>query len=102
MVYCRSLGQNFCTDDGVLSDIVTAARVTTADVVIEVGPGTGNLTRHLLSTNAQITAIEKDDILVERLREQFQQVWRKGSLTCGKHTAVNNHTLCTLTGLAVA
>eukprot|EP00878_Enallax_costatus_P015782 GHUV01016538.1.p1 GENE.GHUV01016538.1~~GHUV01016538.1.p1 ORF type:complete len:339 (+),score=127.36 GHUV01016538.1:531-1547(+) len=70
---CRSLGQNFCTDDNILSDIVTAARVTAADAVIEVGPGTGNLTRHLLVTNAQIIAVEKDDTLIERLREQFQQ-----------------------------
>jgi 16S rRNA A1518/A1519 N6-dimethyltransferase RsmA/KsgA/DIM1 with predicted DNA glycosylase/AP lyase activity len=70
----RSLGQNFCTDDNILSDIVTAARVTPSDVVIEVGPGTGNLTRHLLATRARVLAVEKDDTLIERLREEFKQV----------------------------
>eukprot|EP00882_Tetradesmus_deserticola_P015300 GHRQ01016297.1.p2 GENE.GHRQ01016297.1~~GHRQ01016297.1.p2 ORF type:complete len:118 (+),score=13.97 GHRQ01016297.1:552-905(+) len=71
---CRSLGQNFCTDDTILSDIVTAARVTASDVVVEVGPGTGNLTRHLLATRARVLAVEKDDTLIERLRDEFKEV----------------------------
>lgn len=70
----KSLGQNFCTDDQILADIVTAARVAPSDVVIEVGPGTGNLTRHLLATRARVLAVEKDDTLIERLREEFKQV----------------------------
>lgn len=72
--HCRSLGQNFCTDDNILSDIVTAARLTAADAVIEVGPGTGNLTRHLLATKAQVVAVEKDDVLIHKLREEFKEV----------------------------
>eukprot|EP00879_Flechtneria_rotunda_P011680 GHRR01012200.1.p1 GENE.GHRR01012200.1~~GHRR01012200.1.p1 ORF type:complete len:354 (+),score=130.94 GHRR01012200.1:86-1147(+) len=70
----KSLGQNFCTDDNILADIVTAARVTPSDVVIEVGPGTGNLTRHLIATQAPVLAIEKDDTLIESLREEFKEV----------------------------
>ncbi|KAF8073058.1 celI [Scenedesmus sp. PABB004] len=70
----KSLGQNFCTDDAVLSDIVTAARVGAGDAVIEVGPGTGNLTRHLLAAAGRVVAVEKDDTLVERLREEFAAV----------------------------
>eukprot|EP00882_Tetradesmus_deserticola_P033439 GHRQ01038203.1.p2 GENE.GHRQ01038203.1~~GHRQ01038203.1.p2 ORF type:complete len:157 (+),score=54.54 GHRQ01038203.1:233-703(+) len=70
----KSLGQNFCTDDTILSDIVTAARVTASDVVVEVGPGTGNLTRHLLATRARVLAVEKDDTLIERLRDEFKEV----------------------------
>jgi 16S rRNA A1518/A1519 N6-dimethyltransferase RsmA/KsgA/DIM1 with predicted DNA glycosylase/AP lyase activity len=42
--------------------------------VIEIGPGTGNLTRHLLATNAHVLAVEKDDVLVERLRDELKQV----------------------------
>lgn len=67
----KSLGQNFCTDDAVLADIVAAARVSPGEPVIEVGPGTGNLTRHLLAANARVLAVEKDDALVERLRGEF-------------------------------
>lgn len=69
----KSLGQNFCTDDRVLANIVAAARVAAGDAVIEVGPGTGNLTRHLLSTQAHVLAVEKDDTLIERLRDEFKQ-----------------------------
>jgi 16S rRNA A1518/A1519 N6-dimethyltransferase RsmA/KsgA/DIM1 with predicted DNA glycosylase/AP lyase activity len=53
---------------------VAAARVSPADAVIEVGPGTGNLTVHLLATQAQVLAVEKDDTLFARLGEEFKQV----------------------------
>lgn len=42
--------------------------------MIEVGPGTGNLTRHLLAQKARVLAVEKDDTLIERLRDEFKQV----------------------------
>jgi len=67
----RSLGQNFLTDEAILAQIVAAAGVTANDVVLEVGPGTGNLTRFLVATGAQVIAVEKDDTLVERLRQEF-------------------------------
>lgn len=63
----RSLGQNFLTDDVILADIVSASGIKSGDLVIEVGPGTGNLTRHLLAAGARITAVEKDDTLVRHV-----------------------------------
>lgn len=42
--------------------------------MIEVGPGTGNLTRHLLAQKARVLAVEKDDTLIKRLRDEFKQV----------------------------
>jgi 16S rRNA (adenine1518-N6/adenine1519-N6)-dimethyltransferase len=71
---CRSLGQNFLTDDTILADIVAASRITSNDLVLEVGPGTGNLTRHLVATGALVTAVEKDDTLYDKLQVQFAQV----------------------------
>ncbi|GIL52847.1 hypothetical protein Vafri_8614 [Volvox africanus] len=70
----RSLGQNFLTDDGVLQDIVVAAGVGPGDLVLEVGPGTGNLTKHLLAAGAHVTAVEKDDTLYGRLQEEYRNV----------------------------
>lgn len=67
----RSLGQNFLTDERILADIVAAAAVGPGDLVIEVGPGTGNLTRFLVASGASVVAVEKDDTLIERLREEF-------------------------------
>jgi 16S rRNA (adenine1518-N6/adenine1519-N6)-dimethyltransferase len=39
-----------------------------------VGPGTGNLTKHLLERGASVTAVEKDDTLFARLQKQYGQV----------------------------
>ena len=51
----------------VLQRIVRESGVQAGDAVIEVGPGTGNLTRHLLAAGARVTAIEKDRRLFEEL-----------------------------------
>jgi len=40
----------------------------------QVGPGTGNLTKHLLARGAHVTSIEKDDVLFSRLSEEYAQV----------------------------
>lgn len=73
-VLSRSLGQNFLTDDTILRNIVMAARVKAGDVVMEIGPGTGNLTKHLLQSGALVTAVEKDDTLYARLTEEYKEV----------------------------
>ena len=40
----------------------------------QIGPGTGNLTKHLLQRGALVTAVEKDDTLYERLVEEYKDV----------------------------
>ena len=69
----RSMGQNYVTKDEVLAAIVRAAGVKPGETVLEIGPGTGNLTKHLLLSGAQVIAIEKDDVLIEQLREEFKE-----------------------------
>lgn len=46
-------------------------RLTPQDTVLEIGPGTGNLTKELLRTGAKVVAVEKDTALVETLRARF-------------------------------
>ena len=41
---------------------------------MQIGPGTGNLTKHLLSRGAIVTAVEKDDTLYARLLEEYKDV----------------------------
>lgn len=53
-------GQNFLVDDEVLTSIVDAAGITPDDVVVEIGPGIGNLTRELLARSKFVLSIEKD------------------------------------------
>ncbi|MDT0179388.1 16S rRNA (adenine(1518)-N(6)/adenine(1519)-N(6))-dimethyltransferase RsmA [Microbacterium sp. ARD31] len=63
----KKLGQNFVVDANTVRKIVTAARVTPADRVVEVGPGLGSLTLAILETGAPVTAVEIDHRLAERL-----------------------------------
>ncbi|HXE42516.1 MAG TPA: rRNA adenine N-6-methyltransferase family protein, partial [Candidatus Baltobacteraceae bacterium] len=67
----KSLGQNFLHDENQLRKIVEAAELTKADKVLEIGPGLGPLTELLLESASEVLAIEKDERLVEVLRERF-------------------------------
>lgn len=68
----KSLGQNFLSDPAILDSIVDAAAVTKADVVLEVGPGTGNLTRPLAARAGRLVCIELDRDLAKVCRETFE------------------------------
>jgi 16S rRNA (adenine1518-N6/adenine1519-N6)-dimethyltransferase len=67
----RVKGQHFLRDERVLQRIVEYAQVGEKDIVLEIGAGTGNLTRALASKAKQVYAIELDKKLASNLREQF-------------------------------
>lgn len=67
----KYLGQNFLKDELVIEQILFVARVEAGDHVLEIGPGTGILTRALAETGAKLTAIEFDHDLIDHLNEQF-------------------------------
>jgi len=67
----KSLGQNFLINAGVLKKIVSAAELNKDDIVLEIGPGTGNLTKLLSERASRVFAIEKDHRLIEELQEKF-------------------------------
>ncbi len=67
----KHLGQNFLKDELVIEQILFASRVKGGDRVLEIGPGTGILTKALAATGAKVTAIEFDHDLIEHLNEQF-------------------------------
>ncbi len=64
-------GQHFLNDRGLLDEIVTAAEVGAGDRVVEVGVGTGNLTRAILATGASVTGVELDAALASKVETQF-------------------------------
>ena len=69
----KSLGQNFLTDKNIIKSIVDIGFITDNDVILEVGPGTGNLTEFIFEKNPkQIYAIEKDYNLVNFLNKKFE------------------------------
>jgi 16S rRNA (adenine1518-N6/adenine1519-N6)-dimethyltransferase len=64
----KSLGQHFLVDDYALSQILSAYEVAPADVIIEVGPGLGKLTKELAKQAAKVIAVEIDGRLVSILK----------------------------------
>ena len=70
----KSLGQNFLKDKNIIDIIVNSADVKKNDIILEVGPGTGNLTERILSKSPKkIFAIEKDKFLAKKLHEKFNE-----------------------------
>lgn len=68
----KHLGQNFLKNNDTLNLIVETANIISNDLIIEVGPGKGVLTKELVKRARQVIAIEKDHELLPWLRETFQ------------------------------
>jgi 16S rRNA (adenine1518-N6/adenine1519-N6)-dimethyltransferase len=72
----RRLGQHFLARKEILERIAEAACPEPPEVVVEIGPGRGALTSHLLARSARVIAIEIDPVLVQYLRAKFRDVPR--------------------------
>ena len=69
----KSLGQNFLIDNNILKKI-SKLREINKNNIIEIGPGTGNLTNEILKLNPKkLILIEKDSKLYSQLSENFKQ-----------------------------
>ena len=67
----KSLGQNFLIDKNILKKITNTTKITDK-VVLEIGPGTGNLTNYILKKNPKkLYVIEKDNRLASDLHNKF-------------------------------
>ena len=69
----KSLGQHLLVSEGVLADIVEAAALSDDDLVVEVGPGTGLLTKKLLEAAGHVVAVEIDAGMVEQARTMLTE-----------------------------
>ena len=67
----KSLGQNFLVDDEAVNGIVEAANVSKDDLIIEIGPGLGTLTKELLERAGKVICIELDKRMIEILQDRF-------------------------------
>lgn len=68
----KSLGQHFLNNPRIPKHMADAAALEKRDIVLEIGPGTGVLTRELLARSATVIAIEADIRAVESLKETFK------------------------------
>ncbi|HON06764.1 MAG TPA: 16S rRNA (adenine(1518)-N(6)/adenine(1519)-N(6))-dimethyltransferase RsmA [Verrucomicrobiota bacterium] len=67
----KSLGQNFLYDVNQIHKIVSSADIQKDDNVLEIGPGLGPLTEHLIPRARLVMAVEKDRRLAELLKQRF-------------------------------
>lgn len=69
----KYLGQNFLIDEESLNNIVLTAKINKNDIILEIGPGIGNLTKKILETEPKkLIAIEKDKNFCEILKKEFK------------------------------
>ena len=66
--HAKALGQNFLSDEQILSDIVAVSGVTPEDAVFEVGAGMGDLSFFLAQSCRQLLSVEVDDRLLPFLK----------------------------------
>ena len=69
----KLLGQNFLKCRWVVDTLVGAANITKEDTILEIGPGTGTLTRDLAKLAKKVIAVEKDQKLAENLSERLKK-----------------------------
>jgi 16S rRNA (adenine1518-N6/adenine1519-N6)-dimethyltransferase len=67
----RSLGQNFLVDPHYQQRIISAVQPRAGEMLVEIGPGHGALTAHLVASGAQVLAVELDYELIPLLQQRF-------------------------------
>ena len=67
----KSLGQNFLIDENVVEKIIGGSDVNNNDLIIEIGPGLGTLTKFLLEKANKVISIELDKKMIKILEDRF-------------------------------
>ena len=82
----KSLGQNFLNDKKILTQIVETGKIKKKDIILEIGPGTGNLTNEILKKSPKkLLVVEKDNNLSNFLKKKYEfkiDVINKDILNC--------------------
>lgn len=67
----KRLGQNFLVEDKAVNNIIESSQITEKDLIIEIGPGLGTLTKELLEKAKKVICIELDTRMITILKERF-------------------------------
>lgn len=68
----KALGQNFLINANVIENIVESSNIKREDLVIEIGPGLGTLTKYLLEKAGRVICVELDKRMIEILKDRFK------------------------------
>lgn len=69
----KNLGQNFLINTEVIEKIVNSSEITEEDIIIEIGPGLGTLTKYLLEKSGKVLCIELDTKMIKILNDRFSK-----------------------------
>ena len=93
----KSLGQNFLVDQNILRIIANSTKIKKNNEIVEIGPGTGNLTEFLLKKNPKkLYLIEKDEKLANLLKNKFSgnlDIINEDILEFSKKNLLNNESI---------
>ena len=67
----KKLGQNFLINEDVVKNIINSSNITENDLVIEIGPGLGTLTKEILEKAGKVICIELDERMTKILKDRF-------------------------------
>ena len=67
----KNLGQNFLVNEEVLNKIIEESNICSEDLIIEIGPGLGNLTKKILERAGKVICIELDKRMINILEKRF-------------------------------
>lgn len=67
----KNLGQNFLIDENVITTAIEKSNINEEDLVIEIGPGLGTLTKYLLEKAGRVICVELDKRMISILEERF-------------------------------
>jgi len=76
-----SIGQHFLKNPAVVDSIVTKSAIRSTDIVLEVGPGTGNLTVKLLEKSKKVVAVEFDRRMVREVLKRVEGTSQEKNLS---------------------
>lgn len=68
----KRFGQNFLIDDNILENIVEVSNISKSDLVIEIGPGLGNLTEYIIERAGYTLLVEIDSKMIQILNDRFK------------------------------
>ncbi len=76
----KRFGQNFLVDDNIARKIVKSLEISEGDAVVEIGPGQGALTKHIVNETNKFTAVEIDKVVAAELVKKGYSVINKDIL----------------------
>ncbi len=70
----KKMGQNFLLNQNTQKSIVSASNISTTDNVLEIGPGLGAITQHLITTTSNLFCVELDKRLYAFLKQKYPEL----------------------------